>query len=126
MLWGAPEQGMHVGCPRLCRTRSPGLTACVGLEIVLESRLQCSYCSAEVLAAQKSSRTWGRSPGGCGAGTMLLPLVSGIREQRFPGRISPWRRAAVAGRAVEANFAEWLFFKNNSAFVSRSGLLQIE
>lgn len=39
---------------------------------------------------------------------------------------SPRRRAAAAGRAAEANFAEWLFFKNNFAFVSRSGLLQIE
>lgn len=75
---------------------------------------------------KKSAEPEEEAQEGVGQGTTLLSPVSGIQEPRFPGRISPRRRAAAAGRAAEANFAEWLLFKNNSAFVSRSGLLQIE
>lgn len=74
----------------------------------------------------KSQQSPGRGPGWCRAGTQVLPPISSIQDLCFPGRISPRRRAVAAGQAAEANFAEWLLFKNNSAFVSRSGLLQIE
>lgn len=70
----------------------------------------------------KSHRCPGMEAGGCGAG-LTLPSQSSVPR---PGSLSPRRAAAAAGRAAEANFAEWLFFKNNFAFVSRSGLLQIE
>lgn len=74
---------------------------------------------------KKASGARGGSLEAVEQGPCSLP-IAGIPEQRFPGPSSPRRRAAAAGRAAEANFAEWLFFKNNFAFVSRSGLLQIE
>lgn len=86
--------------------------------------MQRSRRSTEALAAQKAC---GAGGAGRAQGRDRAPHpCSRHPRARIPGWIYPRRRAAAAGRAAEANFAEWLLFKNNSAFVSRSGLLQIE
>lgn len=73
-----------------------------------------------------------KKPAGPGGGSLEGaeqgpgPFPGAESRSSIPGPSSPRQQQQQQERAAEENFAEWLLFKNNFAFVSRSGLLQIE